>query len=483
MDSLKLAAGTLAVVVAINVGRYLPGDERHPSISDEPASVQAAETSHKRIFVGEDGTRIAIETPLIDSFPYVGDEAACDDVVRFLKENGEAGWEDDSFCRTMPPPGSPERDQQLDILSGLATDLEEAQNDISQTQMDERIRFALGVLHERLDDLGDRDAQTAYSALLGSNVSYQASDDFYPGETEETFPLRASVEAGEARLALCPIVRPTWSDDCFEEAVSLFVDDLVQYGRLKSDETMLLHAADLIEQRYHRIKAPDLDQETDFVDSFTSALGYAGELQPDDRQAVRQFRRSVRAALNWLAHHETTADKEDVIAIYDGLAADYGRIAGRSHTQEDARIAIDYSQKTRDLMLERGEGEKGAWTGTSNLADAYIDLGDLDHVRANYDKALALHRTVLAAIAPEEGRWPIDAADVNYARFKLARTLLHYEWADLDGIDAADHRAMLGEAQDLATTARTYFSRAGTAKYVGMLDDILAQIDMRLARL
>jgi hypothetical protein len=463
-----LLGATAVYMVFVTAGRF--------SGPAEPSGVlQASEMSPFKMYKDATGREVHITTPLLDKFPYAGDTDLCIELRDMTNANTDAAGELLEACDNISTGNAAEISQKR---IGLATILgdqdEEYTYSLSDNRIDrdKRIILALSMLRAALETAAPDYPGEAFSALNSLWIARGVSDSFTGYNPPFLFGSAVKVEAGEALLTLCPLTGRT---DCDVYVPSGMPSALEELGRWKSDEALLVRSADLLEREYRAVKSPDKRRELSFAQDYSATLGYANEINPENRSA--HARRGVKPLEEWLTKYESSTTERELQYIYNHVGEAYGRIAQNTQQKSDAEKAVKFSTLTFDIAKKLNK-DGPDWTTMANLGGDTLLLAELNQQEAGFQRALKLHRDAYAITQK------INAQESSaYMNMTLARTLQHYAKAALPSVTDSEKIPMLEEAVNLAQDVKPLFERTGTKTYLEITNRVLNEANAQLNEL
>lgn len=467
----------LIACVLAAVGSYIAfTTEAPPSPPIKPDAIPlVSETPPSRVYKDASGGEVHITTPLLDKFSYAGDADLCIELREMTKPNADAEEELLDACDNISTGSAAEISQKRIWLATILGDADEEYTyslSDNETDRNKRLVLAISMLRATLDAAAPDAAKEAFSALNSLwivNGASGASTGYYP---LFLFGSAMKAESGEALLALCPLAGRT---DCGSFVPSGMPKALEELGRWKSDESLLLRSAELLEREHKGIKDPDKRTELDFAQDFSATLGYANELNPGNGSA--HARRGVKPLEEWLAKYEGSTDERELRYIYGKIGTAYGRIASDTQQRRDAEKAVKFNRQAFEIARKLDK-DGPSWENMANLGDDTLLLAELSQQEAGFQQALKLHRDAYAKTEK------LNSQDASaYMNMKLARTLQHYAKAELPSVPKNERIAMLEEAVNLAEGVKPLFEQTGTSLYLRMTNNILAEAKAQLISL
>ncbi|GGD92194.1 hypothetical protein [Rhizobium anhuiense] len=465
----------IACVLVAAAYMALPTETRLSTPIKPDGIPPASETPPSRIYKDASGREAHIATPLLDKFSYAGDADLCIELREMTKSNADAAEELLDACGNISTGSAAEISQKRIWLAMILGDADEEYTyslSDNETDRNRRAVLAISMLRAALDAAAPDAAKEAFSALdslwIANNAS-GASTGYYP---PFLFGSAMKAESGEALLALCPLAGRT---DCDRFVPSGMPKALEELGRWKSNETLLLRSAELLEREHKGIKDPDKEAELDFAEDFSATLGYANELNPGNGSA--HARRGVKPLEEWLSKFENSTDERELRYIYSKLGTAYGRIASDTQQRTDAEKAVKFNSQAFEIARKLDK-DGPSWENMANLGDDTLLLAELSQQEAGFQKALKLHRDAYAITEKQNSQ---DAS--AYMNMKLARTLQHYAKAELPSVPKNERIAMLDEAVNLAEGVKPLFEQTGTSLYLRMTNNVLAEAKAQLTSL
>lgn len=428
-----------------------------------PSAPSPANLPKLRTFINPQGHSAGVSTPLLDSFSYPGDTAVCDRIVVLKKVYDTDDLLDVGDCGNLSNLATLDRSARLADLAEKIPSLSRANSELSADEQDQDVALALSLLREALDILPPDRPAMAMTVLEHTWVASFASQNFPRHDPPFLFASALNVETGKAQIELCPI---SGRSDCDSFIPSGMIDALTEVGRWRSQYVDLLEAADLLEKRYSTLPKPAKQQELRYAQDFAGTLGYAAEIASGD-QSIVLLRRAIGPLSRWLDTYGQTTDDYTLSNAVTDLGAQYGRLADRTRNKDDANKAVEYDSWA--YRIRQKYTRSAQWTALCNLGDSTLLKAEIDRDEQGFKQALQHHREALA-IANETG----EQQDVNYAKMKLARTLLHYEQAEGVSLTRKDRIAMAKEAVATANEIIPFMQTAGTKVYLNIIRNVLA---------
>lgn len=263
--ALVLVAG--AIYLMFETTRAVPT----PPIINERQKI--SEQSPSREFVSSDGHEVRITTPVLDRFLYAGDAVFCVELREATKWNPDSARELSQECDGLAM-GTPQEIIQRRIrLAAFIGDGEYTYSlQSNEAERDKRIALAISALRASLDAAAPHSPAEAFAALEKLWIARDVSGSFAYYQPAHLFGSALRVEAGEAMLALCPLAG---RDDCDVFVPGGMANALRDLGRWKSNESMLLRSAELLQREYRAVKNPSKEMELEFAQAYSAVLGYA----------------------------------------------------------------------------------------------------------------------------------------------------------------------------------------------------------------
>jgi tetratricopeptide (TPR) repeat protein len=432
----------------------------------EPADKTSAD---QRVFRDKSGREIRFSTPLLDTFHYEGDAKFCAELEKLPAEEAFAETSSAS-CATLSNAKPEDRPEQFVVIA-TTTALAVAASDDDAIK-NKGVALAFMSLRAALDEVPAEAPDEAFEILDKFWMAQLASNTFSRYEPPFLFGAAMQAESGEAQISLCPVTSRT---DCNLYVPSGLMSALMDLGRWKSDENLLLRAAEMLERTYRQNANPTKDDELDFAEDYITALGYAGEISTE--RGAEHIRKGAGPLEAWLQKYEKETSSGDLEHIYGSLGAAYGRIAERTRTIPDAKKAIQFDTKAYELGMKHNDG-RASWQDLSNLGDSTLLLGELESREEHIERALAMHRQAF-----EITRKSNNIKETSYTDMKLARTLQHYAAADFSSVSDAEKIPMLEESISLAQGIVPFFEKADSRIYLSITRHALEQAQAQLAKL
>jgi tetratricopeptide (TPR) repeat protein len=445
---------------AINKNRFVPPPPIVP-VDSNPVT--------ERVFRDKSGHEIRFKTPLLDAFHYEGDAGFCAELKKLSPPADAFAETSEASCMGLSSAKPEDRPQQL---VELATTIATATSDRDNAGKDKSVTLALSALRAALDEV-PADAPDQVSAILDKFWVAQFASDTFPGyQPSFLFGAAMQVESGEAEIALCPITGRT---DCNLYVPDKLIQALTDLGRWKSDESLLLRAAEMLERTYRRIENPNKNDELDFAKDYIRTLGYAGEISAE--RGADHVRKGAAPLEAWLQKYEKDTLGYELEPIYGHLGAAYGRIADKTKALDDAKKAMQFDSRAYELSMKYRSGE-ASWEDMANLGDSTLLVGELERNEDQIKRALELHREAFKITHKSN-----DVEETSYMEMKLARTLQHYAAADLSSVSDAEKIPLLEESVSLASGVIPFFESAGSRIYLNITRNVLNQAQIQLAKL
>ncbi|NGN44373.1 hypothetical protein G6N74_25195 [Mesorhizobium sp. CGMCC 1.15528] len=458
-----LAAVVLYVVAAtINNNRFVPPPPIVPVESDPVV---------ERVFRDKSGHEIRFKTPLLDAFHYEGDAGFCAELKKLSPPADAFAETSEASCAALSSAKPEDRPRQLVELAKTTAAATSA-SDSDNASKDKRVTLALSALRAALDEV-PADAPDQVSEILDKFWVAQFASDTFPGyQPSFLFGAALEVESGEAEIALCPITGKT---DCNLYVPDKLIQALTDLGRWKSDEALLLRAAEMLERTYRRIENPNKNDELDFAKDYIRTLGYAGEISAE--RGADHVRKGAAPLEAWLKKYEKDTLGYELEPIYGHLGAAYGRIADKTKALDDAKKAMQFDTQAYQLSMKYRSGE-ASWEDMANLGDSTLLVGELERNGDQIKRALELHREAFKITHKSN-----DVEETSYMEMKLARTLQHYAAADLSSVSDAERIPLIEESVSLANGVIPFFESAGSRIYLNITRHVLDQAQIQLAKL
>ncbi|MEI5680606.1 MULTISPECIES: hypothetical protein [unclassified Mesorhizobium] len=460
---LWVVLGAVVLYVAsvnINKNRFVPPPPIVPVDSNPVA---------ERVFRDKSGHEIRFRTPLLDAFHYEGDAGFCAELKKLSPPVDDFAETSEASCAGLSNAKPEDRPQQL---VELATTIATATSGSDNASKDKSVTLALSALRAALDEV-PADAPDQVSEILDKFWVAQFASDTFPGyQPAFLFGAAMEVESGEAEIALCPITGKT---DCNLYVPDKLMQALTDLGRWKSDEALLLRAAEMLERTYRSKASPSKNDELDFAKDYTRTLGYAGEISAE--RGADHVRKGAAPLEAWLKKYEKDSLGYELEPIYGHLGAAYGRIAEKTKALDDAKKAMQFDTQAYQLSMKYRSGE-ATWEDMANLGDSTLQVGELERNEEQIKRALELHRAAFEIT--HKGK---DIEETSYMEMKLARTLQHYAAADLSSVSDAEKIPLLEESVSLANGVIPFFESAGSRIYLNITRNVLEQAQIQLAKL
>jgi hypothetical protein len=460
---LWVVLGAVVLYVAsvnINKNRFVPPPPIVP-IDSNPVT--------ERVFRDKSGHEIRFKTPLLDAFHYEGDAGFCAELKKLSPPADAFAETSEASCTGLSSAKPEDRPRQL---VELATTIATATSDRDNAGKDKSVTLALSALRAALDEV-PADAPDQVPEILDKFWVAQFASNTFPGyQPSFLFGAAMEVESGEAEIALCPITGRT---DCNLYVPDKLMQALTDLGRWKSDEALLLRAAEMLERNYRRKANPSKNDELDFAKDYIRTLGYAGEISAE--RGADHVRKGAAPLEAWLKKYEKDTAGYELEPIYGHLGAAYGRIADKTKALDDAKKAMQFDTQAYQLSMKYRSGE-ASWEDMANLGDSTLLVGELERNEEQIKRALELHREAFAIT--HKGT---DIEETSYMEMKLARTLQHYAAADLPSVSDAEKIPLLEESVSLANGVIPFFESAGSRIYLNITRHVLDQAQIQLAKL
>ncbi|RJG45498.1 hypothetical protein [Mesorhizobium sp. DCY119] len=445
---------------AINKNRFVPPPPIVP-IDSNPVT--------ERVFRDKSGHEIRFKTPLLDAFHYEGDAGFCAELKKLSPPADAFVETSEASCAALSSAKPEDRPRQL---VELATTIATATSDRDNAGKDKSVTLALSALRAALDEV-PADAPDQVSEILDKFWVAQFASNTFPGyQPSFLFGAAMEVESGEAEIALCPITGRT---DCNLYVPDKLMQALTDLGRWKSDEALLLRAAEMLERNYRRKAGPSKNDELDFAKDYIRTLGYAGEISAE--RGADHVRKGAAPLEAWLQKYEKDTLGYELEPIYGHLGAAYGRIADKTKALDDAKKAMQFDTQAYQLSMKYRSGE-ASWEDMANLGDSTLLVGELERNEDQIKRALELHREAFKITHKSN-----DVEETSYMEMKLARTLQHYAAADLSSVSDAERIPLIEESVSLANGVIPFFESAGSRIYLNITRHVLDQAQIQLAKL
>lgn len=459
---LWVVLGTVVLYVAsvnINKNRFVPPPPIVPVESNPVA---------ERVFRNKSGHEIRFTTPLLDAFRYEGDAGFCVELKKLSPPADAFAETSEASCTGLSNAKPEDRPRQL---VELATTIATATSDRDNAGKDKSVTLALSALRAALDEV-PADAPDQVSEILDKFWVAQFASNSFPGyQPSFLFGAAMEIESGEAEIALCPITGRT---DCNLYVPDKLMQALTDLGRWKSDEALLLRAAEMLERNYRRKADPGKNDELDFAKDYIRTLGYAGEISAE--RGADHVRKGAAPLEAWLQKYEKDTLGYELEPIYGHLGAAYGRIADKTKALDDAKKAMQFDTQAYQLSMKYRSGE-ASWEDMANLGDSTLLVGELERNEDQIKRALELHREAFKITHKSN-----DVEETSYMEMKLARTLQHYAAADLPSVSDAEKIPLLEESVSLANGVIPFFESAGSRIYLNITRHVLDQAQIQLAK-
>ncbi|SFU20677.1 hypothetical protein [Mesorhizobium sp. YR577] len=460
---LWVVLGAVVLYVAsvnINKNRFVPPPPIVPVESNPVA---------ERVFRNKSGHEIRFKTPLLDAFHYEGDAGFCAELKKLSPPADAFAETSEASCTGLSNAKPEDRPRQL---VELATTIATATSDRDNAGKDKSVTLALSALRAALDEV-PADAPDQVSEILDKFWVAQFASNSFPGyQPSFLFGAAMEVESGEAEIALCPITGRT---DCNLYVPDKLMQALTDLGRWKSDEALLLRAAEMLERNYRRKADPGKNDELDFAKDYIRTLGYAGEISAE--RGADHVRKGAAPLEAWLQKYEKDTLGYELEPIYGHLGAAYGRIADKTKALDDAKKAMQFDTQAYQLSMKYRSGE-ASWEDMANLGDSTLLVGELERNEDQIKRALELHREAFKITHKSN-----DVEETSYMEMKLARTLQHYAAADLSSVSDAERIPLIEESVSLANGVIPFFESAGSRIYLNITRHVLDQAQIQLAKL
>jgi tetratricopeptide (TPR) repeat protein len=454
------AVGLYVVATTINNHRFVPPPPLVP-IESKPAA--------ERVFRDKSGHEIRFTTPLLDAFRYAGDAGFCAELKKLPPTAAVFAEGSGASCAALAGAKPEDRPRQL---AEVAATVAAATSDADNAGKDKSVTLALSALRAALDEVPAEAPQQVSEILDKFWIAQFASNEFTGYQPAFLFGAAMQVESGEAEIALCPVTGRT---DCNLYVPDRLMQALTDLGRWKSDEALLLRAAEMLERTYRRKADPSKNDELDFAKDYIRTLGYAGEISAE--RGADHVRKGAAPLEAWLQKYEKDTSAYELEPIYGHLGAAYGRIADKTKAIGDARKAMQFDTQAYQLSMKYSSGE-ASWEDMSNLGDSTLLVGELERNEDYVKRALDLHRKAFEIT--HKGK---DIEETSYMEMKLARTLQHYAAADLPSVSDDERIPLLEESVSLASGIIPFFEKSGSRVYLNLTRNVLNQAELQLAKL
>lgn len=470
-DRLFIAVVLLAVAVFVV---FQVTKRENPPIRPQDAAAEQREAPRLRVFQDAQGRKAQFSMPLLDTFPYPGDAELCTRMKALAPQGTVDGFSALAECGDLSALPPLDKSARLIKLAEQVGNFRFFTEDMQDPDPDSGVVLALSALSGALDVLPPQAFEQAFEVFDASWVASLATEKFT--HYSPPFLLRdaLAIEAGEAKLALCPLFEKM---DCKSYLPGGIIASLTSVGRWKSDEHLLLRAADLLEARHKSRENPDRNTERVFAEDYSAALGYAGEIAASREDGTAYFRRGAKPLERWLEENERGTDDDTLSGVIVTLGAQYGRIADRTGDKADAEKAVQYDMRAYQLKLKLGD-RIGRWRPLANLGDSTLLLAEIEQNEAGFREALRHHRDALDITREAKER-----EGVKYMEMKLARTLLHYAKAAGLKLPKEDRVAMLEESIATARGVMPFLSETGTETYLRIVRQVLSEAEKYLGEL
>ncbi len=435
----------------------------HPELSDVPPAPEATAkpagkgweppSTQPRVFRASGGREVRFSTPLLDQFVYPGDDEACAAIAGAeLLADELAG-----LCQELKAAGPAERPALLQDLAFYTQWADIGDDDVAA-------RIALSMSRAALDAVAPDDPEQAAEILSALPTEGIPDDNPYydPGFL---FASAIALEGSEAAYRLCPLYRSTGCD----AELAAQVQPLIDIGRWRSDEAILVRAADYCERAFRTFEDPTPYETKEFAENFAEALGYASETADDRSRKAELLRRAIKPDEEWLKTYVSEEWEFMRQSVISSVAVSYGRIADLTNSIADARKALEYDT----LAFDWDE----SWETQSNLSDSILLLAELERDVDGLNRALAANEEAM-----QEAMSSGSAANVQYMEMKLARTLQHVALANV-ALDQEERVAMLRESIRKAEESLPFFEESGATVYIDIARNIARDSRLALERI